>query len=74
MTGESPWFVHHKAEFPGSVIPFGSLVYYKPPNTSSNPDGKWDPDARKGIFAGYVMRTVFEWGKGYKVWDLESFN
>ena len=73
VTGESPWLVHHKAEFPGSVIPFGSLVYYKPPNTSSNPDGKWDPDARKGIFAGYVMRTVFEWGKGYKVWDLDSF-
>ena len=73
MTGESPWWTCHKSEFPASVIPFGSLVYYKPPNTSSNPDGKWDPDARKGIFAGYVMRTVFEWGKGYKVWDLESF-
>jgi hypothetical protein len=62
VTGESPWSLYHKAEFSGGIIPFGCLVYYKPPNTSSNTDGKWDPDARKGIFAGYVMRTVFEWG------------
>ena len=65
--------MYHGAEFPGVIIPFGCLVYYKPPNTSSNDSGKWDPDARKGIFAGCSMRSVHAWGKAYLVWDLESF-
>ena len=73
VTDQTPWAMYHGLEFPGVIIPFGCLVYYKPPNTNSNDSGKWDPDARKGIFAGYSMRSVYEWGKAYLVWDLESF-
>ncbi len=70
---QTPWSMYHKTEFPGAIIPFGCLVYYKPPNTKSTDSGKWDPDGRKGIFAGYSMRSVHEWGKAYLVWDLDSF-
>ena len=72
-TDETPWSCYHGSEFPGAIIPFGCLVYYKPPNTSSDRSGKWDPDARRGIFAGYSMRSVYEWGNAYLVWDLETF-
>ena len=62
VAGDAPWSLCHGTEFPGTVIPVGCLVYHKPPNTSSDTGGKWDPDARKGIFGGYSMRSVFEWG------------
>ena len=69
VSDETPWSLYHGAECPGDIIPFGCSVYYEPPNTNSDVSGKWDPDARKGIFAGYSMRSVHEWGKAYLVWD-----
>ena len=73
MLEESPWEKVHKSAFPAIIIPFGALVFYRPPNTGAHAAGKWEGNARKGIFAGYQMRSVTEWSKQYLVWDLSTF-
>ena len=76
VTDTTPWSVYHGSEFPGNIIPFGCLVYYKPPNTSSNIVGKWDPDARKGIFFGLQHENKLRMGKrllGLGLGDLSEF-
>ena len=34
---------------------------------------KWDPKACQGVFAGYSMKSSYEWDGYYKVWDLAVF-
>ena len=69
----SPWEKVHGTPFPTTIIPFGALGFFKPPNTGAHAGGKWEGNARKGVFAGYQMRSVADWSKQYLVWELTTF-
>ena len=61
----------HGVAFPGKVIPFGCLVYYRPyeANTSQMPLEAW---TKPGLFLGYSMKHGIMWNKGYKVVDYDK--
>ena len=43
VSDEIPWSLYHGTEFLGDIISFGCVVYYKPPNTSSDLSGNGTP-------------------------------
>lgn len=55
-------------DFAGKIVPFGSLVYYRPynANKSQSPLEAW---SKPGIMLGYQMRPGLKWGKGYRILD-----
>merc|ERR1711978_184885 len=82
--GEStPWFLTHDKHFEGLQLPFGCAVRYLPNKTEvqkregktvwKDKQAKWDARSRLGVFAGYRMKSGYEWSKRYLVWDLDAF-
>jgi hypothetical protein len=54
--GVSPWFRRHKAYFNKMQYPFGSLVYYYPPEPDRKNLPKFEPRARAGLTLGYHLQ------------------
>ena len=69
----SPWEARHGEKFTGTVIPFGSLVYYMPVVTNLKNEPKFATRAFPGIFLGYYLWQGARWSGQYYVADLRCF-
>ena len=71
--GTSAWEKTHGSKFSGLRIPFGSKVYFIPSPTKDVSQGKMEPSAQVGVFAGYALAPGCTWTGDYLVWLLDDF-
>ena len=57
----------------GALIPFGSLVHFKPNEAHGFKQTKFEPRAIPGVFAGYSLKDGYRWDNHYYVWPLGTF-
>jgi hypothetical protein len=70
--GVSPWFRKHKAHLKGKQYPFGSLVYYYPPEPDRKEMPKFEPRAKAGLMMGYHLQPGEHFRGEYLVMDFEE--
>ena len=69
----SPWWITHGENFAGWVLPFGSLVFYRPPRPILKNLPKFSPRGVPGIFAGWHVEPGCGFRGDYYVIPLSSF-
>ena len=63
----TPWKRMHDHELPGMILPFGCLVYFRPPAPHLKSMGKFEPTALPGLFVGWHMSPGFKLNGDYLV-------
>ena len=71
--GTSSWSLVHGEDFAGWVLPFGSLVFYRPPRPATKNLPKFAPRGVPGIFVGWHMEPGCGFRGDYFVIPLASF-
>ena len=69
----SPWWITHGENFAGWVLPFGSLVFYRPPRPILKNLPKFSPRGVPGIFAGWHVEPGCGFRGDYYIIPLSSF-
>ncbi len=68
------WFQVLPAESPGERLPLRCKVIYKPAGARPEGEpGRWQPQSKTGIFAGYAIESGYQWTGMSKVWDMRDF-
>ena len=65
----TPWEKRHEAPFPGRLVPFGSVVFYR---SAIDPAGRFEPTGQKGIVVGYHMNAGSKWSGDIYVLDYKT--
>ena len=69
----SPWWLKHGKSFDGWVLPFGSLVHYRPPRPILKSLPKFAPRTIPGIFLGWHLEPGCGFRGDYLVVALDAF-
>ena len=69
----SPYFMRHKHNFKGTLIPFAALVEYIPNKAKAKALPKFDTATRPGLMLGYHVHPGGRWSKDYLIADLDDF-
>ena len=65
--GVSPWSRTHGRDFKGTLVPFGSKVFFKS-TTDLVKKQKFEDRAIVGVFAGYEITPGYGWSGIYLAW------
>ena len=63
----SPYFLRHKHNFKGILIPFAALVEYIPNKAKARALPKFDTATRPGLMLGYHVHPGGRWSKDYLI-------
>ena len=75
INGDSPWNRRFKkGHFRGKLIPFGSLVEYRPPQPVVAAQGKLGARAIPGVCLGYRVHPGGKWRQEFLIAPISCFN
>ena len=69
----SPWWIVHGSDFAGWILPFGSLVFYRPPTPILKELHKFLPRSIPGVFMGWHVEPGCGFRGDYYILPLYAF-
>ena len=73
VDGDSAYNKSHGVAFDGFSIPYGCLVYFRPPNKVLKKAAKFGTTSMPGISIGYAQHVGGKWAHDYLVCRLGDF-